>query len=158
MTRDDIERMGAGREMNVRVAEYLFNLKDQCAGPMMMVEPHGDGGIWPACLVCDYAGWDEPTHKPVIRDYSGDIGAAWQALDYLHSKEGGWWDYRITTRREGVAGYYCWIIGNHKRYMSISDSYEAVGSTVPEAICRAILICYLAGLESGSPVGEGGGE
>jgi hypothetical protein len=147
MTRDDIERMAAGRLLDICVAEAITGQSRLTC----RVDPMTRDGE-------PQFHWGYPAGHDFAPEYSTDISAAWQALDYLHSKEGGWWDYRITTRREGVAGYYCWIIGNHKRHMSISDSYEAGGSTVPEAICRAILICYLAGLESLSPVGEGGGN
>lgn len=50
----------------------------------MLVEPHGDGGVWPACTVCEYQGWDEPSHQAVVPNYSTSGRLLAKMMERLH--------------------------------------------------------------------------
>jgi hypothetical protein len=86
MTPEQIHTMSAGRETDAAVHSAL-GYGDECSGPMEMIEPDGDGGVWPACTVCDYQGWDTPTHKTAVPCRSSDIAAAFEMEAEIERRE-----------------------------------------------------------------------
>ncbi len=121
LTREQIETMEAGPEMNAAVAELMGVCHHNWT-----TKPGKQGQQCVKCgvLRCMVS----PTHTP---DYSTDIAAAWEVMEHaglLDFERRGW----NLFYDDGV-----WVIGDDK-FLGI-----AIGKTAPLAICRAALLWAL---------------
>jgi hypothetical protein len=124
MTRDDILKMEAGREMDALVAEKVMGIKVRVSD-----------GEWELCARMDYADAGELMvddtglfYSERIHTYSTDIAAAWEVVEKLSDKV-----IDISRQLEGMTVETAhWDVE--------IDGHEAYALAVPLAICRAALL------------------
>jgi hypothetical protein len=109
----DVDQHEASDCLNRFALSIVCGITDKCAGPTIMIEPNGDGGVIPACTVCNYIGWDFPSHAPAVPSFPDDIAMAWRLVRRfegfdvkLYSHADGWVFviYKDAIHYEGEAG------------------------------------------------------
>jgi len=114
MTRDEIENMSSGREMDALIAERVLGLK-------VDYEFEGFGGLRVPSLVDKYDEWG------YLPDYSTDISAVWQVIEKL-------------KEHKPLLNYDPY---SKKWYMCFNGAPFYSAETAPLAICRAALLTRL---------------
>jgi hypothetical protein len=122
VTREDIEKMEAGRELDFLVAVNVMNL---CV--LDTLQSYGDG-----CVMSDKGmdEWFKHSEYGKIADpdslepYSANISAAWEVMEKFDRYEIGLWEGKVSAAL-GTPGYY------------------AHGETAQLAICRAALLAVM---------------
>lgn len=120
MTRERIEQMPAGREIDMRIAEML----------------HGSYHDWQSCEWClseerGYAKGETASNVHGQR-YSTDIAAAWQVIEKMRNE--GWF-FDIGDEVETPEIYV--------RFHRQDGASLVIADTAPLAICRAALIATM---------------
>ncbi len=118
MTPEDIDKLEAGDELDILIAEKVMGCKTRkgpahwlyCDCPKGYMEPwpHGNMGS-----------------DGSIKDYSSDIAAAWEVVEKMKQYGFGFW----------IAGDECWF---QTAFAPIQRTLTTTGS-FPLAICRAAL-------------------
>ena len=114
--------MVAGRKLNERIAvEVMGFIVEQ------MTDPGGDVGPWyridgESDPADDIVGWCP------VADYSTDIAAAWEVVEYMRAKDE--WAFTLGTDTDGDWDATFWE----------GDTFhDATADTAPHAICLAAL-------------------
>ncbi len=127
LTREQIETMEAGPEMNAVVAEYVMGWKQEIQREH---DPQDDDYI-------EYVMWvGHGCIVPSPPDYSTDIAEAWEVAEeskLFHSRDIGGCEYVLSKRGE------LWTIAD------LSDDMKIIAYDKSEkvAICRAALLRVL---------------
>lgn len=126
MTRDEIEKMPAGREMDVLIAKHVMGLTVTSSEEM-------------AYRRTEYGYSD--LHRIDARKYSEDISAAWLVVEKLAKEPCAWYIHSInlTTGLRYNADYWEETDSPDGKIIS----YNATAETAPLAICRAALMAVM---------------
>lgn len=122
MTREEIEAMEPGRELDRLIRIHLFGDIDES---WVWKEWWGEHWITDNKEV---ATWFE------LPKYSTDISAAWEVITKM--KERNWWIALNAEYKEWNAMFY---------WDPHQQAYECGAETAPEAICKAALLAVLEG-------------
>jgi hypothetical protein len=132
LTREQIENMPAGREMDALVAEHVMGWKwytsVASAGRLKALgvkDQHFYGDGWSLAGSAAEPYVDALRHVP---RYSVDIFNAWEVVDH---QQGG---LRFELRRRPDGGFWC----------SFGERMSAEAESAPLAICRAALLSRLS--------------
>jgi hypothetical protein len=153
MTKDDIERMGAGEKMNEAIARRVMNLIPCDQWQEMNFGSAGGPGL---IKQCDHENCYPSNSLPSIGGtvggcppYSTEIGAAMTVFQRLRESD-AWCCLTIKSDHA-----YVWDVhltpSNWEDTFSHEPAVKVTSTLLPLAICRAALLAV-------SPVGEGGGE
>ncbi|MEK8215527.1 BC1872 family protein [Paenibacillus sp. FSL L8-0463] len=127
LTREEIQGMKPGREMDALIAEKVLGWTDiKRVNPAVIHSFSADG---------NHAnfGFSPVLYKHVpFPLYSTDISAAWEVVTHLKSK---YWYFMLSDENEGWEASFYW--DPHR------PAFEAVSATAPEAICKAALLAVL---------------
>jgi hypothetical protein len=130
MTREDILKMEAGREMNALVAERVmgwhFDIDPKYPEKKVWLDKNNN-------YICNNSMWDY--------QFSTNIADAWRVVEKLNSM-----DIDIILNIYVGGGYSCYLgkeIPNMAGSMEIADNNHA--TSMPLAICRAALLACSTG-------------
>lgn len=126
MTREEIEKMEAGREMDALIAEKIFKTPDQ---HIYHIDYDPEGNKFADGV------------KESIPHYSTDIAAAWLVVEKIkdHSLDGrASYYFTVEYDRDNKN----WRCGFKMMYDGFYDGYT-IESTAPLAICKSALILSL---------------
>lgn len=134
MTRDEVEQISAGREMDALVAEKVMGWKlvpytAYCGGTPEQATATAIAHGW---YIWENGSGDEIPGQMEDNQFSTDIAAAWQVVDKIREQQGN-----VFTLWSGArTGPFSW------RCQVLVDVclYDASGETAPMAICRAALL------------------
>jgi hypothetical protein len=146
LTREQIENMAAGREMDALVAEHVMGFRavgyygptkpngmhqdyerfETAAQAMERYVQHWPEYSRPAEV--DLCHWKENWGPLFVGEYSTDIAAAWDVVDALQA------GLCFELRRRPDGGFWCWF----------GERMSAEAESAPLAICRAALLSRLS--------------
>jgi len=130
MTREEIERMEAGREMDSLIAEKVMGWRWSGENKKWLIPPDDDPRIAWAAL------WDKKGRPDWLPDYSTDIADAWQVVEKLHDL-----GYRVEINSTCDKGLY--DVEVSKSYSNGTVCECVVFQPISLAICRAALLSVM---------------
>lgn len=127
LTREEIQGMKPGREMDALIAEKVLGWTDiRRVNPAVIHSFSADGNH-------ANVGFSPVLYKHVpFPLYSREISAAWEVVMHLKSK---YWYFMLSDENEGWEASFYW--DPHR------PAYEALSAEAPQAICKAALLASL---------------
>ena len=130
MTKDEIQEIAVGRELDALVAENVMGLEvyRSLNDWMQKGMPHIDQ--WSNAV--RYPAYWHPVYElaTVLSAYSSDISAAWEVVQKFHF-------FQLENR--GYGGKKYWAVLSVCTENGEYSQVEAYGETLPDAICKAAL-------------------
>jgi hypothetical protein len=148
MTREEIERMEAGRELDTLIAEKVMKLdvrkSESWVGDLTSLGSPGQKVTFIGEFTeerewveeGDYFWKDDEGASHVLPDYSTDIGAAWQVVEKIVKNNGSTVSFGYSGRIVNRA--HVTIDRTTRKDLDLDFWVEA--NTMPLAICRAALL------------------
>jgi hypothetical protein len=128
LTRTEILKMPAGREIDALVAQMVFGWKYAA----QLLFPPNDH---PAMIEHWAANWDEHGNPNWLPHYSENISRAWEIVDEMCKRQ---FRYEVGGNFMGLGHIYAAF--DNEQWADGNPPSKAFAETVPLAICRSALL------------------